>query len=473
MRGRGLSSGWQAVGARCLVVACAVALALLPSVTSGAVGTDRLDWGSKPPIPAPGPRSGVAVAPNGKLYAIGGVSGGSGSALQEYDPATNTWATKPPMPTARGGLGLAAAPNGKLYAVGGSNAGLLGTVEEYDPATNTWTNCGQPAPGNACASMPTARSELGLAAAPNGKLYAVGGDAGGPVNVVQEYDPAANTWTNCGQPAPGNACAPMLAPRSRLGVAAAPNGKLYAVGGDGGSTQVDEYDPATNTWTSKAPLSTARIALGLAAAPNGKLYAVGGLNAAAGQPGCPDRTCATVEEYDPATNTWTLRAPMPTARYALGLATAPNGKLYAVGGADQIPPFFVEVFVAAVEEYDPAANSWASALAPSKINYPPRHAAAVTAANGRIYVFGGDDKTTNYKTTFEYTPATDTWRQLNDMPTPRYGMAAALATNGKIYVVGGYNGNLGGYLNTVEEFDPAGAGGQGDCKKWFRQVMTR
>ena len=40
---------------------------------------------------------------------------------------------------------------------------------------------------------------------------------------------------------------------------------------------------------------------------------------------------ATVEEYDPNTDTWTVKAPMPTARQSLGAALA-NGKIYAIGG---------------------------------------------------------------------------------------------------------------------------------------------
>ena len=54
--------------------------------------------------------------------------------------AAGPWATRAAMPTIRDALGLAAASNGKLYAVGGfggGNGGYLTTVEEYDPATNT------------------------------------------------------------------------------------------------------------------------------------------------------------------------------------------------------------------------------------------------------------------------------------------------------------------------------------------------
>src|SRR5436309_14633296 len=42
---------------------------------------------------------------------------------------------------------------------------------------------------------------------------------------------------------------------------------------------------------------------------------------------------STVEVYDPATNTWSAAAPMPTARSSLTAATV-KGKIYAIGGAN-------------------------------------------------------------------------------------------------------------------------------------------
>jgi N-acetylneuraminic acid mutarotase len=86
---------------------------------------------------------------------------------------------------------------------------------------------------------------------------------------------------------------------------------------------VEAYDPATNSWTTKAPMPTAREFLA-AGVINGKLYAVGGDE-------LTGPFLNTVEAYDPATNTWTTEASMPTARSGFG-ASAVNGKLYALGG---------------------------------------------------------------------------------------------------------------------------------------------
>ena len=251
----------------------------------------------------------------------------------------DTWATKAPMLTGRQDLGLAAAGNGKLYAVGGATMDeTIARVEEYDPATNTWATK---------APMPTARSGLGLATADNGKLYAVGGFGDVPLATVEEYDPATDIWATK---------APMPTARSALGLVAS-GGKLYAVGGlnnEGSVATVEEYDPATDRWAVRAPMPTSRAFLGLAAAETGKLYAAGGVNQRRRRRRV---TLATLEEYDPATDTWATKAPMPTARGRLGLAAARNGKLYATGGVDPTGGTGDAPF-ATVEEYDSATDSW-------------------------------------------------------------------------------------------------------------------
>ena len=494
-----------------LAIVLAALLILPPSLASGAFGSTRLDWGSKTPMPTARFSLGLAAAPSGKLYAVGGYNGSGAcppntycARVEEYDPATNFWTPRAPLLTSRLSLGLAAAPNGKLYAVGGSHANgtvHLATVEEYDPAADQWTPR---------APMSAHRIDLGLATAPNGRLYAVGGynedkgflPAKGFVDTVEEYDPVANSWATLPVLSPltparfglgvaagtngrlyaiggrsGNTRfdttseydpatdtwttkTSMTQVRQNLGVAVASNGKLYAVGGyapgaggcqpDGYCATVEEYDPTTDTWTTKASLHVARTGPGLAASPNGKLYAVGGTTSDAAC--APSGYCATVEEYAPATNTWVTKAPMPTPRQDLGLATAPNGKLYAVGGFNASGVY--TGFLGQVEEYDPASNTWAVPPPLSQLT-PARSALGLaTGANGRLYAIGGRSGGTFFDTTVEYDPATDGWQARAGMPDGgRDALGVAAHPNGKIYAVGG--GNAVNYLGRLEEYNPA------------------
>ena len=70
---------------------------------------------------------------------------------------------------------------------------------------------------------------------------------------------------------------------------------------------------------------------------NGIIYVAGGNNGTA--------AVTTLEAYDPATNTWSTRAPMPTARVAaVGVVSA--GRLYVIGGypVNTTPLSRVEVY---------------------------------------------------------------------------------------------------------------------------------
>ncbi|MCH8845107.1 MAG: hypothetical protein IID61_19285, partial [SAR324 cluster bacterium] len=177
-------------------------------------------WVTKSSLPTA--RSGaVAAVVGGKIYVIGG-QGGPLNVNEEYDPDADAWRTRSDMPTARS-FPAGSASGGKNYVFGGDVGAMAdNTNEEYDPVTNTWT---------IRTVMPTKR--FGAASVEvNGKIYVLGGDDFPPSNIVEEYDPSLDEWTNCsGLPNPP--CAAM--PIGRFDFAAvALNGKIYVLGGDTG-----------------------------------------------------------------------------------------------------------------------------------------------------------------------------------------------------------------------------------------------
>jgi N-acetylneuraminic acid mutarotase len=285
--------------------------------------------------------------------------------------AEDTWTRKADMPTARADLATCVV-DGKIYAIGGGAGPFLTTVEVYDPATNTWSTG---------TDMPAGRGAL-AASVVNGKIYTFGGKGGS--GTVYEYDPETDTWTQK---------ADMTTKRVSFSTSVV-DGKIYAIGGapswDTLTAKVDEYDPATDTWTEKAAMSAERTGLS-ASVVNGKIYAIGGW-----RPGDqPDGIqLSIVEEYDPATDTWTAKTDMPTARTSL-TTCAVNGKIYAIGGGGE----GVTVF-GTVEEYDPTADRWTT-----KAGMPtPRLYHSASVANGKIYAIGGLDANGAFPNVEEYTP---------------------------------------------------------------------
>jgi N-acetylneuraminic acid mutarotase len=87
------------------------------------------------------------------------------------------------------------------------------------------------------------------------------------------------------------------------------------------------YDPVQNEWQQKASMPTARG--GTAAGVVGdKLYVVGG----EGNPADASGVFPQVEEYDPATDQWTSLGDMLTPRHGMGAAGL-DGVLNVPGGA--------------------------------------------------------------------------------------------------------------------------------------------
>lgn len=292
------------------------------------------------------------------------------------------------------------------------------------------------------APFPEASEELyGIGA--GGKLYVFGGLAPGwtPKGLVYEYDPAKDSWTKKKN---------MPQASHHIGVVEL-NGKIYVIGGfvkpASGPTawepidNVWEYDPATDTWKALAPLPKKR---GAAAAivHGGKVYAVGGAGLHPGSkevslhPARPHRALGANEVYDPATNTWKTLQDMPTARNhgAIGVV---NNRLYYIGG--RVGNAFITRAsnTDIVEVYDPAADQWGPLLAPM---ITPRSAVAWGTHNNRIYVAGGEQRTSGFQRTFRaveaYDPAANRWTALPPMEFPRHGLAGAII-NGKFHLVSG------------------------------------
>ena len=274
----------------------------------------------------------------------------------------------------------------------------------------------------------------------NGKMYVLGGFGlnpfGKPPGLVYEYDPTTDKWAkkkNMPLPVHHQAMATV-------------NGKIYMFGGylyyplPGGGQgwqPVDNawmYDPAADTWKALAPVPDKRGA-GLAEAVNGKMYFIGGatMNPGSKEPAVfPNRAARSVgtnDMYDPATDKWESRSPMPTARNH-AFAGAVNGKIYVIGGRIGSPFITVAQNVGVVEEYDPATDQWG---APRRPMPTPRSGGGWGTHGGRFYVAGGEQQTREATPAFRaleaYEPATDTWSILPSMPYPRHGVAGAFIGN--------------------------------------------
>jgi hypothetical protein len=192
----------------------------------------------------------------------------------------------------------------------------------------------------------------------------------------------------------------------------------------------EEYNVATNTWTIKASMPTPRAYFAIVAYQN-KIYCIGG---AVGMGTVDERSQFTHyiasnvnEVYDTVRGTWVTRAPMPDDGMEIS-AHEINGKIYVIG-------------VAFTYVYDPASDSWTNKTRmPSP--YPGSSPVSVVVGN-KIIVTGkystGLDWNSEQKT-WIYDTETDSWSQGRSGPTV-VGLGGVGATVGveapqRVYVLG-------------------------------------
>jgi hypothetical protein len=204
--------------------------------------------------------------------------------------------------------------------------------------------------------------------------------------------------------------------------------KIYCIGGASNFqppngfygailTGVNEvYDPATDTWETKAFMPTARVGL-KANVVNDKIYLIGGY---------PNRTFNEV--YDPTTDSWSTKEPMPTGASYYASAVFDN-EIYVIGGygsgnLNQI--------------YDPETGKWRlGAPAPSSITDGAAGATTGMMALKRIYVLGVLDFMYQAAPPNRiYDPKSDRWTFGADVPTNRLNFGVAVV-NDTLYTIGG------------------------------------
>ena len=287
----------------------------------------------------------------------------------------------------------------------------------YSGGANFWV---------AKAPMNQAKSHVGVAAV-EGKIYAIGGliekgkegnYAAIVVDANEEYDSQTDTWT---------LKKPMPFAMYGFAIAVFEN-KIYCMGS--GLNQV--YDPVTDSWENKTPMPTEREFL-KANTCNGKIYLVGG-QIPGNYTTSNDTSLSLNEEYEPETDTWTTKAPIPFATRAYASAVL-NDKLYIFGGL-QLDDERIEKLT---QIYDPKNDSWSlGSSSPFVSAFAETGVTTGVKAPERVYLI--DSGTLNYTSNQSYFPKNDTWRIGVAKPTSR--MAFSVATlDDMFYAIGGRNFN--------------------------------
>lgn len=300
----------------------------------GVAASDRDPWSSAAPLPF-AVQEMYPAAFQGRIILAGGIvddpAFGSRASARTivYSPEKAVWIDGPDLPVALHHPGLVALPD-RLLAIGGFIADGNGfwqmqrSVFMLDQHFEPWVRG---------PDLPAPRAEF-VAAPVGARVVVVGGrtPAGADNRSYGDHadvddtlllDPETRRW-HPGRPAP-------TARNSAAG--AVLDNKLHIVGGRrstaGGIRNLaahEVYDPETDAWSMRAPLPKAQGGLA-AAALDGRLYAFGGEFFGA-RSGVYDEAWA----YDPDADSWQAMAPMPVARHGLGAVMLADG-IHLIGGA--------------------------------------------------------------------------------------------------------------------------------------------
>jgi non-specific serine/threonine protein kinase len=260
--------------------------------------------------------------------------------------------------------------DGKVWVFGGIGVKSSSTTTKvYDPAKDTWTA----GPG-----LPLPLNHL-MAVTYDGAPVVMGGFIPGDELTSEQSDRVYalrdGTWDEL----------PRLKHPRAAAAAAVVGDKIVVVGGQADGklvAQTEMYDG--ERWSDVDEMPTPREHLA-AASDDRYLYAVGGRDLSS------DKNVATLERYDPVSDSWKTLKSMPTASGGIGAAYV-GGRVITVGGED--PTSASD----AVQAYNIQKNTWSSQLPklPSA-----RHGVAVTALKDSLYAVGGAAKPGHVQSTRE------------------------------------------------------------------------
>ncbi|KAM5174224.1 kelch domain-containing protein 7B [Callospermophilus lateralis] len=203
------------------------------------------------------------------------------------------------------------------------------------------------------------------------------------------FNPQENIWRPLTQ-------VPEEAPLRGCGLCTMHN-YLFLAGGIRGSgakavcsKEVFCYNPLTNIWSQVRPMQQARAQLKLVAL-DGLLYAIGG------------ECLYSMERYDPRTDAWTLRAPLPAGTFPVAHeAVACRGDIYVTGGH-----LFYRLL-----RYSPVKDSWDEC--PYSASH--RRSSDMVALGGFLYRF--DLLRGVGAAVMRYNTVTGSWSRAASLPLP-------------------------------------------------------
>lgn len=438
---------------------------------------DTNTWQNAAPMVPDRSSHSATLLRDGSVLVAGGYDGSNSvlNSAARYFPDRDQWqATAGTMATPRAAHGAALLADGTALVLGGTDGATngqhaLASSERYDPCTDAWTSQ---------SNLQSSRQAAATLALFDGRVLTVSGydSYGTDLNAPELFtpgDPVGTQWNySAGAKARFNHTASLL-----------PDGRVLMAGGSADSATATAacqiFTPATasssaiNQWTGpQAPAASMNLPRRLHSATvlAGKVLVIGGDSSTSTYLDFTPRSPqASMETYDPASNTWTLLSGHLVDPRAGHTATPIGAGVLVAGGLGTgAQPDSTSGALGSVEYLDAAGNP-----VYYQSNLPTRalHAAAAVADPGEgpaVLLLGGADINGNTLASVdEFAPGQlpgAPYRSVTALQRARLGHTATTLANGQVLVVGGFS-DLNGMEGTpglvlpqassVELYDPA------------------
>lgn len=336
-------------------------------------------------------------------------------------PGAGTWRRGPRLTDPREQAAVLRLADGRAIAIGGHHIDPpaqrdLDSVEMFDPATETWS------PTTPMLSVRGSTNGL-TARLGDGRILTAEQQGFGTIRTripAEIFDPATETWS----------ATPLMSDYANGALVPLPDGGALVMGGSNWDLSVpyqnaQRYDLTTGQWRAVGPMLAPRLGHS-AIAVGDHVLVMGGHDVYHENPGPP--FIATVELFDPTTDTFRAVGAMTTGRWSPAVAVLADGRVLACGGdaADG----------RSAELYDPSTETWTST---GSMSEGRGHASLTLLADGRVLVAGGAGARGDLASAEIYDPSTGTWSSAGSMPDVRRLHSAVLLENGEVLVVGGFH----------------------------------
>lgn len=380
-------------------------------------------------------RSAMTTLSDGRVFAYGGFDGSNHLPISQiYNPTTGTWsaATNTNVPTLGEGVGIVALDNGGAMLAGGWSSAINYDTWFWNDSTgwtqgaNSMLNTGDFNPGSPT-YVDVANQVFAKA---GGKVYSISKNS-----YVQYYDPGDGAWHWFDQ----QTNTPAFSGHSGTALSGSYADKILVFGGSSSATYM--FDPSVGNvagaWSQKADMLAASSFGSSVLLADGSVLAIGGagLNA--------------IQAYNPLTDTWSYKTPLPFSFVFGSAATINNGTSVLLAGGQQDGIYSQNSYI-----YAPSLEStkYAASMVYSRVGF-----VMTKLQDGSAFAVGGfnyDPINYDVPNPEKYNPNTKQWTLLNPSGsfTPRMGLAAATLSGGNVLVAGGNDG-WGSVFGNVDLYD--------------------